>query len=117
MNLKWIKPVGYFGRTKWKLLDSEMIGGFIVPKGFITDGLSLPFFVRWLLSPTGRGFRAAVLHDCLLKQHVSGGVMTRQEAAHQFRRQLKLDEVNVVIAQVYYLGVRVWDRVVEAKEK
>jgi len=37
-----------------------------VKAGFITDGVSLPWFMWWFLSPFGQAFEGAILHDCLV---------------------------------------------------
>lgn len=36
-----------------------------VPKGFLTDGASVPKVIQWLLNPFGEYAQAAVLHDYL----------------------------------------------------
>ena len=105
MNLKRIRPDGFFDRTRWELLDNEVICDYTIPAGFISDGLSLPWFLRSLLNPTGHGFRAAVLHDYLL-QH---STLTRKDCARAFRKALKLSNVALPVRQLYYLGVRAWD--------
>jgi hypothetical protein len=35
----------------------------IVNKGFICDGLSIPYGFRWAVKPHGKGLRAGVIHD------------------------------------------------------
>lgn len=48
------------------LLDGESSArAIIVPKGFITDGASIPRPLWWLLPAWGRYSRAAVVHDYL----------------------------------------------------
>ncbi len=47
--------------------DSDII--IKVPKGFVTDLASIPWFARWLISKVGRSAQAGVLHDwCYFKQ-------------------------------------------------
>ncbi|MBU2968800.1 DUF1353 domain-containing protein [Pseudoalteromonas sp. C2R02] len=38
----------------------------LVPFNFVTDGFSIPWFLRWFHSPFGIGVEAAVMHDYLL---------------------------------------------------
>lgn len=37
----------------------------VAPKGFLTDYASIPWFVRWLISPWGKHGPGAVIHDYL----------------------------------------------------
>lgn len=50
------------GKRKWRLLQS--FGP--VPKGFITDGASVPRIFWWVASPGTDAFEAAVIHDWYL---------------------------------------------------
>jgi len=57
-------------RERWWQRDKFRIDEdyYDVKKGFITDGLSIPFGFRWLFPPLGRAFGAGVLHDWNLQQ-------------------------------------------------
>lgn len=67
MKVEYISPKNWFDRTQWRLLeDYTSSTGIIVPEDFISDGASVPWFLRWRFSPTGAMFPAAVVHDYLL---------------------------------------------------
>tara|TARA_B100001059_G_scaffold159567_1_gene159153 strand:+ start:807 stop:1133 length:327 start_codon:yes stop_codon:yes gene_type:complete len=38
-----------------------------VHRFFVTDGFTLPWFVRWFHNPFGKGLQAAIWHDYALK--------------------------------------------------
>lgn len=68
IHVMHIAPSRWWRRTRWQLLrdyvsDNQHI---TVPTGFITDGASIPWFLRWRFSPTGRYFGAAIIHDYIL---------------------------------------------------
>jgi hypothetical protein len=57
------------GKRKWKLEEqfSCYFGGLVkVPKGFETNGASVPRVFWWFLDPATELFEAAVVHDYLL---------------------------------------------------
>lgn len=57
------------GKRKWKLEEqfSCYYGGFVkVPKGFVSNGASVPRILWWFLDPATELFEAAVVHDYLL---------------------------------------------------
>jgi len=105
MKLERIRPDLFLEAPQWRLLEDLTIAGHTIQAGFISDGLSIPWFLRSMFSPTGRGFRAAVLHDYLLQN----SKLTRYECAKEFEKVLKESEVSLPIRKIYYLGVRVWD--------
>ena len=62
------------GEGRWRLENDYryFIGGsefnaVTVPKGFITDGASVPQILWSLLPPEGEYFRAAIIHDRLYR--------------------------------------------------
>jgi hypothetical protein len=60
----WLAP------TKYTLLEDVQIGLYRVPKGFTSDGLSVPRVFWPLVSPAGAGFKAALVHDYALARGV-----------------------------------------------
>lgn len=52
----------------WTSADGTLTVERLVPKGFITDGLSIPRVFRGRFSPTGKAFRAAIAHDWLYRE-------------------------------------------------
>ncbi|WP_165741798.1 DUF1353 domain-containing protein [Candidatus Thiosymbion oneisti] len=74
----------WINRSKWELLkDFEYHANpeicFVIPKGFISDGASIPKFFHSFLNPCGVLFIASVIHDfaCehgyLTKRHLVNG--------------------------------------------
>jgi len=58
---------------------------YVVPKGFITDFASIPFFMKWLIDDNGKHIReAAVLHDWLYSDLCNVHGMTREKADSLF---------------------------------
>lgn len=81
--------------------------GVAVPKGFETDGASIPR-VLWpfLGSPfSPRYMTAALVHDYLYRFPRGIG---RREADDLFRRYLLRDQVKPWLAKVMWLAVRVF---------
>ena len=54
---------GWFQARRWLLLEDWQYRGIVIPKGFITDGASVPRILYWLFEPTGILFIPAILHD------------------------------------------------------
>lgn len=96
---------GLLGQTKFELAEATPILGHLVPKGFQTDGASLPPLLRQYVSPYGDYFPAAVLHDYLLEK----GECTREEAAHWFRKALRHQGMPSWVERPFYWAVRFWD--------
>ncbi|NJM93284.1 MAG: DUF1353 domain-containing protein [Cytophagales bacterium] len=48
------------------------IGGFplVVPRGFRTNGASVPWLLRWFLHPKGWVYEAALLHDYCVERRL-----------------------------------------------
>lgn len=74
----------------------------VVPKGFMTDGASIPRLLWGVLPPFGRYAKAAVLHDYLLK------TFPRAYCDAVFRDALRVCDVNDVRADFMYAAVRVF---------
>ena len=74
-----------------------------VPKGFIFDWASLPWFVMWFIPKHGKHDAAATLHDYLYATHLT----TRWMADAIFRDALMASGVNIVKAWLMWAGVRV----------
>jgi len=65
-------------------IDSDY-NEFVVPMGFVTNGATIPRWLRKRIYPTGELFRAAVVHDYLYWSH---DLVTRRQADKIFRRIL-----------------------------
>ena len=107
VKVELIPPTGLyraFKRTAYRLLEDVQVGGITVPAGFITDFASLPPIVRGLFDPLGEWAKPALAHDWRLENGFS-----RQEAAHEFREDMKDQGVTPAVRQVFYWAVRTWD--------
>lgn len=101
---------GYLvGKGQWKLThtfiyDNEPIY-ISVPRGFVTDGASIPRIVWTLIgSPwSGRYARAAVIHDFLY--HIQ--TTTRWEADRIFYQAMKILKVSPWRRSLMHCSVRV----------
>lgn len=76
-------PEDRFDVTRYVLLEDFTYGGFTVPKGFVTDGATIPRIFWAILPPVHRYMPAAIVHDYLLTQG------PRAEADRQFKILLK----------------------------
>ena len=70
--VKHIAPTRWYKRARWELVEDLKIIDHVIPKGFITDGASVPLVLIMIFSPTGKYMKAAVVHDYLLEQLESG---------------------------------------------
>lgn len=66
--VKFIPAEKWYHNAMWELIEdytstNEAVN---VPAGFKTDGATIPLFFRWIFSPTGRYFGAAIIHDYVL---------------------------------------------------
>lgn len=107
-------------RDYWKLmtgfeyyLATDVTVTVKVPKGFVTDGASVPKWLQWLLPPWGAYGQAAVLHDYLLDvgrmRNDKGHFVycrTRTEARKHFIDAMRI--LSVPRWKRYILGVGVW---------
>jgi len=68
IKVQFIAPTHWWKRATWKLLEdyTSHNGAVDVPAGFITDGATIPLLFRWIFSPTGKYFGAAIVHDYLI---------------------------------------------------
>lgn len=85
-------------------LQQDLIHEYgVVPAGFITDGFTLPWFVRWFHHPFGQGVEAAIVHDYELKRG-------NKNAHRWFKSLLPRYGVSKVKAGVMYGVVFVYQR-------
>ena len=101
-------------RERWARLEEDLLWEIsekgsgiyiVVPKGFESDGVTVPRAFWSILPPWGHpATRAALLHDFLL---VSG--YERRFAAREFKLAMIATGVNKAFAQTVYLAVRAYD--------
>lgn len=118
LEIHCLKPLQF--KLKKSLLvktDEEFIykKEIYIPKGFITDGMSIP---KWLQPVIGEPFegntlRAAIVHDYLC--HYQG---ESQAFTHEiFREILKLDGASAWRRNAAWLGVVAYNRLRNPKWK
>jgi hypothetical protein len=90
IKVKFIPSSKWYERSKWELLKSytSQNGEIKVPKGFITDGASIPLPLQTIFSPTGRYFGAAIIHDYVLTH-----ICSWPEANKQFKEELIASDI------------------------
>lgn len=89
-------------------------GTLVVPRGFVTDLASVPWFARWYVSRDGDHLKAAVIHDyayakdSILAPISRGqwGRLDRRAADRLFLEAMKVRGVRPAKAQVIYAAVR-----------
>ena len=74
-----------------------------IPKGFVSDGLSIPWYGRAFMPVLGKGAKAGVLHDYLLWKGYD-----RLEAARIFREALGVLGVTNPRLALMYWSVKFW---------
>lgn len=81
----------------------------IVPKGFVSDGPTIPRLLWNLLPIFGSYSRAGFLHDYLCARIAIGNphpqVKTRKQADHVFLDAMKALNVGVITRTILYAGV------------
>ena len=84
----------------FELLEDVDINGYVIKKGFVTDGASVPYGARNSFNPMGRSFPAAIAHD-----HRCVTFHPRQEANKLFHRDLLDCGVSRTKARMMLIGV------------
>jgi len=87
------------GPNKWQLLEDWQSPFMLIPKGFITDGASVPRFFWWFASPTGDLFEASIVHDYMYEN----AIQTKQKADQMFKRvatHYKANKLRVILSYV-----------------
>jgi hypothetical protein len=94
------------GRGEFRMNEDAVLFGQRVPKGFITDGISIPLWLAWFLNPTGRGFAAAVVHDWRYTVHD----LTRPQADAELWRNMRALGCGRFHAGAAWLAVRLFGK-------
>lgn len=108
----WIEPTDEtreFFLCKELRVSSDIIGDFVIPAGFVTDGASIPIGLRWLFPFGGRKMVAAVVHDWLY----GANICTKEDADLVFKELMEYKEVEplrvlILYNGVHYLGGSAW---------
>ena len=103
MKLK-IKVEPTENEREWKLLETLLYRGTLVPSGFVFDGASIPPGLRILFPHGGKKFFAACVHDWCYRT----GCVSRASADILFLTAMKENNVTPWKAKAMYKGVRVF---------
>ena len=88
------------------------INGFLitVPKGFITDGASIPKSLQWIYDPFGKYIKGAVIHDYLYSKYNNIGI-NRTLADKIFDFIMKETGVNAKTRRKFYVAVKYFGKI------
>lgn len=88
------------------------INGFLitVPKGFITDGASIPKSLQWIYDPFGKYIKGAVIHDYLYSKYNDTGI-NRTLADKIFDFIMKETGVNDKTRRKFYIAVKYFGKI------
>lgn len=97
------------------ILESDYIysiNGFLitVPKGFITDGASIPKSLQWIYEPFGEYIKGAVIHDYLYSKYNDTGI-NRTLADKIFDFIMKETGVNAKTRRKFYVAVKYFGKI------
>ena len=103
--VKFISADCWWERAKWELAESYVsINGKVeVPKGFITDGASIPIMFRAIFPATGKYFSAAIIHDYILVETKDWSY-----ANEQFKAELNGLKIDSWRKDIMVAGVNLW---------
>lgn len=95
----------------WTVLEDETILCIEIPKGFVTDGASIPLGLRWLFPHGGAKFPPAVMHDYCYRT----ACVSKHTADLKFYKALLENGVSEIRAKlmflaVYYCGFPSWEK-------
>ncbi len=111
-----VEPAQY---GKWRLtadMPFELIYGapitrIIVPRGFQSDGPTIPALARVLFNPAdARYMKAAIIHDWMLEQRDGLGfrLYSPRQCADAFRDALRAADVAAWQIYVMWIAVLIW---------
>lgn len=89
----------------FELLEDYSEDGIKIARGFVWDGASVPWFLRWLLARTDKTKEASMVHDLL---YAAGNGVARKEADGIFYEKLLEDNVVPWKAQLMRMGIRLF---------
>jgi len=85
--------------------ENDKTKGVLIPKGFITDFATVPWYLWSIYPPTGLHTKPAVLHDFLYSKE-SPLTLSRKECDKMFLDSMKALKVKKRIRYPMYWGVR-----------
>lgn len=77
-----------------------------IPKGFTSDGDSIPRLLRWVFPPFYKWTDSAIIHDFLYKTQF----IDRKVCDEIFLECMLEDGVNKIVSYLFYFSVRLFGR-------
>ena len=101
-----LKPVGKY---QFELVENYRYRDIVVPKGYITDGASVPR-IFWSIFPPNKAeyLSAAIVHDYLTDIVIEKKSITFRSVDNTFRDMLIDLNVNKIEVKVLYWSVRLY---------
>jgi len=95
-------------------IDDSATKWVYVPKGFLTDGASVPRPFWWLIPPMGKYAQAAVVHDILCERGIAykeevGFHVDRDEANKIFYHAMEVLGVPKIQRKLMYWAVKAYN--------
>lgn len=106
VNVTILIPENSKDKVFYRLLDDITFHGYTIPKGFITDGASVPRIAWSLLPPVHEYFPASILHDWMLSTGED-----RKVCDDVFRESMIEMGINKYRANIMYYAVRAYSRI------
>lgn len=98
-----------YNKNKRKLVKDYVyeVNGYkiTVPKGFVTDGASVPDVLKPIYNPFGKYFPAAIVHDYLYSEYNDTGI-NRTLADKIFNFIMKELKISRLTRRKFYIAVR-----------
>ena len=105
------------GARRAVVMEDTELFGVMIPKGFETDGATVPRLFWFILSPFTLGLYAAICHDFQLSNGDKYIAKRRKEIDKQFKYNLIDSGVNPIRAYASWIGVRIWSYIFLLREK
>ncbi|OUT06889.1 DUF1353 domain-containing protein [Campylobacter concisus] len=106
VNRPILKPVGKY---QFELVENYRYRDIVIPKGYITDGASVPR-IFWSIFPPNKAeyLSAAIVHDYLTDIVIEKKSITFRSADNTFKEMLIDLNVNKIEVTVLYWSVRLY---------
>lgn len=91
--------------NKVQLLTDYVTPEIIVPKDFVSDGVSSPWWARWAFPQFGKTLAAALVHD-----YCYGGSISRKKADNLLYKNFRRLGISKLRSWVMYIAVRIGGR-------
>lgn len=100
----------YIDPSFWFYLEENKLEIVEIEKGYLSDGASVPRFVRWMIRPWGSHGQCAVVHDKLCETWSTSKrkLETRKEVDEIFFQSMKVAKVNIFRRKAIELGVNLY---------